>query len=806
MANYFDIRYESTAASSPGVELNYGASTSNGLTVHTSLYAGLEFTPTHYKMWGVELVSGEGVVTASGAEWIPFTSTRTITLAETSSPQYAYVKFKNVSEQETSIAQSNAVTFSFTDPSIHSSVTWETVFASSNYDTVSVNKLVNTTYNTEVELSKSNIAQLKFSGRNFSGLDIQSNSVTIDLTSQLGQLISQNSDSFVSVSKTFETSVQPLIIVYDGETATTLTTYDADVRSTLSDSDSARIDNISWNSGTKTLSFDAYAFSTYSFSTVQKVEFTADTPTGGYVGSTATLKVYVQDTNGEGVENAPVTLSGIGDNVGSFQESMPVSTNASGIAEFNLDATSLGTVAYDASVDGIYYADEALTFNSVSVPSSSQRSLLTQFEQIYKTSVYSDSVSNVNTSDVAEPTSTTISGSSDSVLEHDMNVLRTLMKQIKGTSDWFSELPTYFDPSDTDGISTENAELDLSAMANNTLDAKTILLAVNDSNSGAGFSVSPGDAGFLFDTTLTYADLDDRRGLPIYSSTTNSGTYYDEGGLDRVVGIDLLNMTTASEFRDISGNIIYAKFHDAADYSGTGEGTDSYVKFYTDDGSYTLTSGDPTSIMMVYPYRKVMSDVAEHEWTRTDFVSSWEGDSITVEKIVDLWSYTGASNDEATPVWTTISGSPLVDTNDTNIYEAIDSVNDSFGDRVYVEQNYTTSGESITDSLDALDIGLSSASVLAEAGIAEKYIEVVVSTIDSGTSHQLPIGVSYTQSSSSGQYGKNLDVFLDGQLLTASTGLAGVNEDGDYSETSPTHITFHIKVHKYSNITYKIRA
>ena len=61
MANYFNLQYEDTAVTSPGtVELAYGNPTSNGLTIPASIYAGSGFTPTHYKMWGVELVEGEG--------------------------------------------------------------------------------------------------------------------------------------------------------------------------------------------------------------------------------------------------------------------------------------------------------------------------------------------------------------------------------------------------------------------------------------------------------------------------------------------------------------------------------------------------------------------------------------------------------------------------------------------------------------------------------------------------------------------------------------------------------------------------
>jgi hypothetical protein len=58
------------------------------------------------------------------------------------------------------------------------------------------------------------------------------------------------------------------------------------------------------------------------------------------------------------------------------------------------------------------------------------RSKLRQETQIRNSVTYDDNVSGVNTLEVAEPT---ISGS----LENDVNVIRTLIKQAKGTSSWY---------------------------------------------------------------------------------------------------------------------------------------------------------------------------------------------------------------------------------------------------------------------------------------------------------------------------------------------------------------------------------
>lgn len=801
MANYFNIAYESTAASSPGnVELNYGNSTSDGLTVQASLYAGSDFTPTHYKMWGVELVTGEGVVTISGAEWLPFVETRTVRLARHNDPQSAYVKFKNVAETETETFQSNSVTFNFVEPIIHGSTLWKQDFEGLGFNSASSNVLKNDSFKTEVELNKSKLSQLSFSGRNFSGLRVEPDTIYINPDSEIGQIIGLDTLNYVTINKVFETSDIPMITVDYGNGFDTLTTYDQDIRTTLSGSNVGRVSNVVWNAGTKTLSFDAYKFSTYGFCIVQKVEFTNDSQTGVYTGNDNVMRVYVQDSNGEPVENAPVTLSGSGDTIGTIAETMPVLTGDDGIAEFTLSVTSVGATVFEASVDGVYFSDPNLTVVGIEF-GDHQRSLLTQYEQIRRSAEYDDAISDVNTEAVAEPSTPTASGSSTSVLEHDLNVIRTLMKQLKGTDNWYDALPSYQNPEDT----AHDITVSLSGIAGHTLDAKTIILAVNDSNSGNGFSITPGDGGFLFTNTLAYATHTDLRGLPIFSSTTNSGTYYDVGESEAgVVTIDLLDITTNSEFRDSNGDLIYAKFHDAADHSGTGTGVDVYVKFYTDAGPYTFTANDPTIIRLVYPYRKIMSAVEEHEWSRTDFVSSWEGDDALVDNIVDLWAFVGSADNTSSPAWTSISGSPMVSSEDS-IFDAIEAINTSFGDRIYTEHNYIDSGDLFTDSLDDLDMAIAALAETMDDGTNEKHVEIVTEDIPAGTVHQLPIGVSYTPSSDSGQQGKNMDVYLDGQLLAASTGVLGANEDKDYSETSTTHITFHFDIYQYSNITYQVR-
>jgi len=91
------------------------------------------------------------------------------------------------------------------------------------------------------------------------------------------------------------------------------------------------------------------------------------------------------------------------------------------------------------------------------------------------------------------------------------------------------------------------------------------------------------------------------------------------------------------------------------------------------------------------------------------------------------------------------------------------------------------------------------------ASSADKVVETTASQINKNTEHALPAGKTFTPSSTAGEEGKNMDVYVGGQLLMADTGAAGVNADRDYGETSTSGITFRFDVQADRNITYVIR-
>jgi len=384
------------------------------------------------------------------------------------------------------------------------------------------------------------------------------------------------------------------------------------------------------------------------------------------------------------------------------------------------------------------------------------------------------------------------------------------MKQIKGTANWYDDPGKYFDPTNTDVNDSENKQLDLVNLKNNTLDANTIIVSVSDDNSGSGYTISGSSTGVLLSPiTINYADPVDRRGLPIFASTTNNGLYYDEGGTDNVCRIDVINSESDTEFVTNDGHIVYAKFHDGADFGGTGEGTDVYARLYANNVAITgaAISGAINNIYFIYPVRKRLSDMEEHEWLRTNFVSSWEGDVELIEDIQNLWGYAGATNnlDSTTGTWNNASASYLLQADPSDLKTAIDAINDGVGNRLFSEENYITNGDSITRALDVVDQKLQDLADDITVGVGKKYVESVSSTISKNVAHTLPYSITYTPEATGGHEGRNMDIFVDGQLIAADTGSGGANADRDYAETSTTQVTFRFDIQEGRNITYIVR-
>jgi len=842
-SNSWSITYSDTLPSTPAVEVSDADHVwlTHGLQVNVSLRGpdAFSYPGSKYKVWGVD-----GVTSSGSASWVDMsarTTTITGTLVDTNAMQFVYAKFYDGGSNYETVV-SSGIAFDFDDPPLHANTDDkdDTSWAVKGYENAIYTDLESSdASNITVRISKDNIEQLYFHDLDMSGLRLYNDQIYVTSDSVIASLLAIKDTNSIAASKS-GFSAAPFITYNDGSTWHTVTDYNGNVASQFVD----KIENVSYNVGT--ISFDILEFSTYGFAELASIEFYTGSEGVGYIGTSIVMKAKVFDDNGGGVEDAPVTFSGSGDNIGTLV-SGTVYTDANGIATATLNVTDSGTATYNASVDDLD-TDPDWDVIGMAAPAQIGRSKF-YLDDIYQTifatgasNYYDDNIADANTVDVAEPTTTGVDPDYKAdeydytdTLQHDLNVLRTMLKQVKGGSDWYEDLGTYFDPTTTDSGSSNTKDLNLENLSGQTLDAHTIILAVSADNSGSGFTVSGTDEGFLFTPIDSrYADWVDRRGLPIFQSSANSGDFVDEGGSDDVCAIDLIDLSTGSEFKDVSDDIIYAKFHDGEDHSGTGEDTDVYVKFYTEAGPYTWTGSDPTEIMMVYPFRRVLSEMEEYEWHRTDFVNGFEGDAEIVDDVSNLWDYTGASNHETDPVWDNVSDEYVIVSGTGDQETAINALNTAIGARSYgqpgliLDENgnsfeinddgdllllgegdgtggYIIDGDEIANSIDDLDIALGALSDTLDSLLGTKITEEVSGDITAGVEHILPDSNVYTPYDTSGQEGKNMEVWLDGQLLSASTGVGGVNDDRDYAETSVSGITFSEDVYQYSNIIYYIK-
>jgi hypothetical protein len=385
-----------------------------------------------------------------------------------------------------------------------------------------------------------------------------------------------------------------------------------------------------------------------------------------------------------------------------------------------------------------------------------------------------------------------------------------------------------------DGTTVSGSLKELSSPSHgtgNVLDAKSIIVPVEYPSGGATVAVSTTDSGTLITVSTQYAVDADRRGLPIYSSAT--GTYYDEGGEDRVVRVDLLDASNDQEFAGSNGEVVFGRLWDGLDApTGSGIGTDVFVHFYTVSGTYTWDAGDPSDIKIIYPQRKILSEMDEWEWLRTDFVSSWEGDVELVEDISNLWSFTGAGDGVTSPTWDNTTAYYLLDGNPSDLEAGINDINDgvgdrdytdglvltdnqtitaslellnvAIGDRDYTEENYVTDGETVTSSIDALDMALwDLETTISGISAVAKYVYTMTSATPAETGITLPYGLAYTPNASDTQPGLHMDIYVDGQLLAADYSTLG---DNDYEETDVNTWTPHFAIRNKANITYFIRS
>jgi hypothetical protein len=435
------------------------------------------------------------------------------------------------------------------------------------------------------------------------------------------------------------------------------------------------------------------------------------------------------------------------------------------------------------------------------------RSLLRQEAQIAASNTYDAGIINAHTVGVAE---------GQVGLEGDLNVLRSLVSDIVGKTNWFDapEMgleavakkmfleklhPTGFDNVAT-GIGSSSTAFDAAI--------KTIV-AHND---GLGSSTVEGVVvnavtAYRIDVRdhATQNAVDDSNGNEVYGRLSIGAGTYSIAWFSHINGVetsytfavsknvDLSFVAVSRTYKNLDWSVfLSAGFHDTSGLVGTIVDDNIAV-----NGMSMLLNGQVTQAQVNLKLDKLGSTASGEgasgigladsaNWYTTDNAES------AFSQIASLFGSTTGSTHAFTEQNVVANNDP--------VYNALDKLDMAFGDLSSVAANEGASLIGVEDAANSFT-AVNVEGVLAElyslildnAGWEKKTEEITV-PLGSGTSHTIPGGLAFTPAAE----GANMDVYVNGQLQYAGTG-------NDYTEVNGTTIQFTYTIRPNSVITYQIR-
>jgi hypothetical protein len=375
-------------------------------------------------------------------------------------------------------------------------------------------------------------------------------------------------------------------------------------------------------------------------------------------------------------------------------------------------------------------------------------------------------------------------------LEDDLNFARTDRRLIKGTSTFYSDIPTYQRPT---AIGT-NVPANLTNIAGKTLDAHAWI--VNRVFRADTVAVGDGYSTITAVGQLQYADAIDRTGIPIWDG-------FDAGNWEATY-VEIINPITENSLIAVGGSVDGYRIFGRTRQGTTGVEPNSVeIEFravpmgadISTSVAYTWDGYQPTVVDYYYPYRERADQLTETAF-RTTLINGLFTDSTNSTNINNILQTLGSISGDTYLTGLTNTGIyyPFNNLPDAtpSVTEALNTLNAQIGNRNYTG-NILTDGYTITDSLQQLADAIASANFV-------RIIERLTSDIAANTAHTIPGGNTYTPDPTNN--GKNLIVYTRGILRDPGPVVNG----NDYSETSPTQITFYTKQKSGDHINYFIYA
>lgn len=439
------------------------------------------------------------------------------------------------------------------------------------------------------------------------------------------------------------------------------------------------------------------------------------------------------------------------------------------------------------------------------------RSLLSQILQVDGSATYNDTVSNPHTPGVAE---------AQDNLEGDLNVFRSLLKDLQGTTNWYDSVDLSVDAiSGKYFIQTDHSsgfDNVATGTGTSTTAFDTAIKDITNHNNGSGSSTS---TGVILNSTRPYRievrdhdsqdPIDDGDNNEVYGRLSWDGSNYivnwysNQSGTETAynfttsVNVDVATVLVSYPYKDLTWDrFIDSGFHDVVGPVGTIDDDSVAV-----NGMNFLLNGLTTQAQINDKLDKLGS------------TANGEGASgIAIENINTY--YSGDDVEAAlTELDTQIGGdtSSTYDFTENNvladndpIYPAINKLDLKWGDLSSVNVGEGASLVGIEDAgnyTTATDVESAIQELygaIEDVSGWQKYQATTTSPISSGANYDLPD--AYTVGS-----GANLDVYFKGQLLMEGAG-------NDYQEVSGSggtggvgQISFLFTVPNSSNLTFMIR-
>lgn len=434
------------------------------------------------------------------------------------------------------------------------------------------------------------------------------------------------------------------------------------------------------------------------------------------------------------------------------------------------------------------------------------RSFLSQALQVAGSASYDDAIASPHSAGVAE---------AQTALEGDLNVMRTLMKDLLGATNWYDTpemtIKGIADKYFIERITPAGFDNQSSGTGTSTTNFDTAIKTITGHNNGAGDSST---GGVIVDATKAYRiairdastknPIDDGSGNEVYARLSWSGTQYilnwysTQSGVEvaynftGAINIDVAFVGVSRRYEDLDWNqFIDPSWHDVAGLTGV-----------LDDSN--VTTGPWTYLLTGLTTQQQVNN-------KLDLLgSSANGNGASLIAIEDAsaWYATGniegALNELETLLGSTTSTTYNFTENNVladndYVYPALNKLDLKWGDLASVANGEGASLVGVEDA-GAYYTGVNVEAVLQEIGQKiedvsgwEKVVETTVVPISSGASHTIPGGKTYTLAT-----GANMDVYLDGQLLVAGAA-------NDYQELTTSTISFNFTVPTGKNITYMIR-